>query len=276
MYYYKSEIYLLVAEYYVLRGDMLYSGVNDEVYDVDLMSLTVDKADHKRLVAADSRFCGFAGIKSSDILNGKYRLHDFLVPSDRERVIKLICEDNSPYLYFDTVFLDKKGREVLLHCTGQNDKKSTLCNITLADVSKSEKKQRKLVDKAFEMTQLIEMLCAGVCLFKVTSDMDIDVMYLNNAGCRLFGTTKTRYKGVRKIGELVHKDDKSLVFQSIGKAMATDGRINIVFRAKVRGNEYRLCKFDAAIHQYDDDESPIFHGTVTDLTVIDPEAYNYS
>lgn len=68
-------------------------------------------------------------------------------------------------------------------------------------MSKSQELQEKLRNKAKEMNYLIDLVTGGVCLFKVTSDMHIEVQYLNEGACRIFGTTKQAY--VNKITALM-------------------------------------------------------------------------
>lgn len=98
------------------------------------------------------------------------------------------------------------------------------------------------------MNYLIDLVTGGVCLFKVTSDMHIEVHYLNEGACRIFGTTKLAYgQQIYRLDELIHPDDKSKVFQAIGKAMATDGECDLEIRTIVHKNEYKWCKFNAAI-----------------------------
>ena len=67
---------------------------------------------------------------------------------------------------------------------------------------------------------------------------------------------------------IIHPDDKSKVFQAIGKAMATDGECDLEIRTIVHKNEYKWCKFNAAIQKYDEDNTPIFHAMITDITRI--------
>ena len=119
------------------------------------------------------------------------------------------------------------------------------------------------------MNYLIDLVTGGVCLFKVTSDMHIEVHYLNEGACRIFGTTKLAYgQQIYRLDELIHPDDKSKVFQAIGKAMATDGECDLEIRTIVHKNEYKWCKFNAAIQKYDEDNTPIFHAMITDITRI--------
>lgn len=233
------------------------------------MNLVVDKADGLKVVDCDNHFCEFTGVHPSKIKQGKLFLHDIIKPIYREEIMRVLCKKNSPYVYFDAEFVDKDENEVFIHCTGQNYEESSLCRLTLADVSKSQELQLQLRKKAKEMNYLIDLVTGGVCLFKVTSDMHIEVHYLNEGACRIFGTTKQAYgQQIYRLDELIHPDDKSKVFQAIGKAMATDGECDLEIRTIVHKNEYKWCKFNAAIQKYDEDNTPIFHAMITDITRI--------
>lgn len=231
------------------------------------MNLVVDKADNLKVVDSDTHFSEFTGVHPSKIKQGKLFLHDIIKPVYREEIMKALCKKNSPYVYFDAEFIDKNKNEVFIHCTGQNFENSSLCRLTLADVSKSREKQAELEKKAKQMNYLIDLVTGGVCLFKVTSDMHIEATYMNSAACKLFGTSKTAYKGQNyRIDELIHPEDKSLVFQAIGRAMATDGEVDMEIRTIVHKDEFRWCKFNAAIQKYDEDNTPVFHAMITDIT----------
>lgn len=271
------EIYDTVISYtlwiihkIILKGEIeIYSVSDDDVYEVDFMNLVVDKADGLKVVDCDNHFCEFTGVHPSKIKQGKLFLHDIIKPIYREEVMRVLCKKNSPYVYFDAEFVDKDENEVFIHCTGQNYEESSLCRLTLADVSKSQELQLQLRKKAKEMNYLIDLVTGGVCLFKVTSDMHIEVHYLNEGACRIFGTTKQAYgQQIYRLDELIHPDDKSKVFQAIGKAMATDGECDLEIRTIVHKNEYKWCKFNAAIQKYDEDNTPIFHAMITDITRI--------
>lgn len=271
------EIYDTVISYtlwiihkIILKGEIeIYSVSDDDVYEVDFMNLVVDKADGLKVVDCDNHFCEFTGVHPSKIKQGKLFLHDIIKPIYREEIMRVLCKKNSPYVYFDAEFVDKDENEVFIHCTGQNYEESSLCRLTLADVSKSQELQLQLRKKAKEMNYLIDLVTGGVCLFKVTSDMHIEVHYLNEGACRIFGTTKQAYaQQIYRLDELIHPDDKSKVFQAIGKAMATDGECDLEIRTIVHKNEYKWCKFNAAIQKYDDDNTPIFHAMITDITRI--------
>ncbi len=251
------------------RGGAMTEILEEDFYDVELMNLIVDKADNLKVVDSDSHFSEFAGVHPSKIKQGKLFLHDIIKPAYRESIMKSLCKKNSPYVYFDAEFIDKNENEVLIHCTGQNFEESTLCRLTLADVSKSLQKQEALREKAREMNYLIDLVTGGVCLFKVTDDMHIVVQYLNEGGCRLFGTSKSRYvKQDYRLDELIHPEDRSLVYQAIGKTMATDEPIDIEFRTIVHKDEYKWCKVNAAIQSYDENDNPIFHAMLTDVTKV--------
>ena len=271
------EIYDTVISYtlwiihkIILKGEIeIYSVSDDDVYEVDFMNLVVDKADGLKVVDCDNHFCEFTGVHPSKIKQGKLFLHDIIKPIYREEIMRVLCKKNSPYVYFDAEFVDKDENEVFIHCTGQNYEESSLCRLTLADVSKSQELQLQLRKKAKEMNYLIDLVTGGVCLFKVTSDMHIEVHYLNEGACRIFGTTKQAYaQQIYRLDELIHPDDKSKVFQDIGKAMATDGECDLEIRTIVHKNEYKWCKFNAAIQKYDEDNTPIFHAMITDITRI--------
>ena len=271
------EIYDTVISYtlwiihkIILKGEIeIYSVSDDDVYEVDFMNLVVDKADGLKVVDCDNHFCEFTGVHPSKIKQGKLFLHDIIKPIYREEIMRVLCKKNSPYVYFDAEFVDKDENEVFIHCTGQNYEESSLCRLTLADVSKSQELQLQLRKKAKEMNYRIDLVTGGVCLFKVTSDMHIEVHYLNEGACRIFGTTKQAYgQQIYRLDELIHPDDKSKVFQAIGKAMATDGECDLEIRTIVHKNEYKWCKFNAAIQKYDEDNTPIFHAMITDITRI--------
>lgn len=231
------------------------------------MNLIIDKADNLKVVDCDTHFSEFTGVHPSKIKQGKLFLHDIIKPVYREEIMKALCKKNSPYVYFDAEFIDKDKNEIFIHCTGQNFENSSLCRLTLADVSKSQEKQAELEKKAKQMNYLIDLVTGGVCLFKVTSDMHIEATYMNSAACKLFGTSKTAYKGQNyRIDELIHPEDKSLVFQAIGRSMATGDEVDLEIRTIVHKDEFRWCKFNAAIQKYDENNTPIFHAMITDIT----------
>ncbi len=245
------------------------NALENEKYDVEFMNLVVDKADNLKVVDCDNHFCEFTGVHPSKIKQGKLFLHDIIKPVYREEIMRALCKKNSPYVYFDAEFYDKDKNDVFIHCSAQNFEGSSRCRLTLADVSKSQKKQEALEKQAKEMNYLIDLVTGGVCLFKVTDNMHIEVQYLNEGGCRLFGTTKSAYiRQDYRLDELIHPMDRSEVFQSIGKAMATNEPVDMEFRTIVHENEYRWCKINAAIQSYDENNNPVFHAMLTDITKI--------
>lgn len=240
----------------------------EDLYDVEFMNLIVDKADNLRVIDCDSHFSDFTDVHPSKIKEGKLFLYDIIKPVYREEIMKALCKKNSPYVYFSAEFTNKDNRDIFIHCTGQNFENSTLCRLTLADISKSRQKQEALRQKTKEMNYLIDLVTGGVCLFRVTDDMHIIVKYLNEGGCRLFGTSKSRYiKEDYRLDELIHPEDRSLVFQAIGKAMATNEPIDMEFRTIAHQDEYKWCKVNAAIQEYEDD-NPVFHAMLTDITKV--------
>lgn len=243
--------------------------IEEDFYEVEFMNLIVDKADNLKVIDSDSHFSEFTGVHPSKIKQGKLLLLDIIKPIYREDIMKALCKKNSPYVYFDAEFINKDGESVFVHCTGQNFEGSTRCRLTIADVSKSRQKQEALQKQAKEMNYLIDLVTGGVCLFKVTDDMHIEVQYLNEGGCRLFGTTKSRYVNQEyRLDELIHPEDRSAVFQAIGRAMATDEPMDMEFRTIVHEDEYKWCKVNAAIQSYDEDDNPIFHAMLTDVTKV--------
>lgn len=243
--------------------------LEEDLFDVELMNLVADKADNLRVIDCDSHFSEFTGVHPSKIKAGKLFLHDIIKPMYREKIMQLLCKKDSPYVYFEAEFEDRDKNSVLMYCTGQNFEDSTLCRLTLVDLSNSKKKQEALRAKAKEMNYLIDLVNGGVCLFKVTDDMHFVVEYLNEGGCRLFGTSKSRYsRQDYRLDEFIHPEDKSLVYQAIGKSMATDEPVDIEFRAIAHENEYRWCKASAEIERYDENDNPVFHAMLTDITKV--------
>lgn len=253
----------------LIGGIEINSIIDDGKYDVEFMNLVVDKADNLRVTDCDSHFTRFTGVHYSKIKQGKLFLLDIIKPIYREEIMKALCKKECPYVYFNAEFIDKSKNEVLIHCTGQNFEDSSLCRLTLADLSRFEERQEKLRNKAKEMNYLIDLISGGVCLFKVTQDMHIETMYLNEGACKMFGTTKNTYQTqLHRLDELIHPQDKSLVFQAIGKAMATGTSIDIEFRSVVHKNEYKWCKVNAEMQSYDENNNPIFHAMLTDITSV--------
>lgn len=94
--------------------------------------------------------------------------------------------------------------------------------------------------------------CAGgVCLFKVTPEMHIECLYLNKGCCRLFGTSQesSRLRAYR-LDELLHPDDRSGVFQAIGRAMAVGEEVDCECRVRVHEGEFIWCQLRAGIQRY--------------------------
>ena len=143
-------------------------------YEVEFMNVVVDKANDLQVTDADSHFAQFAGVHPSKIKQGKLFLYDKLKPADRERVMQNICKKGARFTYMTMDLLDKKGTPLFVHCVGQNYEDSTLCRMTFADVSESRRRQEQLRAQAVEMNELIDLVCGGVCLFKVTPEMHID------------------------------------------------------------------------------------------------------
>lgn len=99
--------------------------------------------------------------------------------------------------------------------------------------------------------------------------MHIEALYLNESCCRFFGTEKGKYSSqAYRLDELIHPDDKSLVFQAIGGAMATKKAIDMDVRIKTHRDSYMWCKLNAGIQRYDNDNCPVFHAVFTDITKI--------
>mgnify|MGYP003213219076 CR=1 FL=1 len=140
-------------------------------YEVEFMNVVVDKANDLQVTDADSHFAQFAGVHPSKIKQGKLFLYDKLKPADRERVMQNICKKGARFTYMTMDLLDKKGTPLFVHCVGQNYEDSTLCRMTFADVSESRRRQEQLRAQAVEMNELIDLVCGGVCLFKVTPEM---------------------------------------------------------------------------------------------------------
>ncbi len=242
----------------------------DDAYEVDFMNLIVDKADNLRVIGSDSHFSDFTGVHPSKIKQGKLFLHDVIKPFYREKIMKTLCKKNSPYVYFNAEFIDKDGNDVYIYCTGQNFENSTYCRLTLADVSRSQKKHEALRKQAKDMGHLFDRMTFGVAIFKVTNDMHIEAQYLNTGACRLFGTSKAAVTRQHyRLDELIYPEDKSAVFQAIGRAMATGEAIDIKFRSIVHRDEYKWCKLNADIDSYDSENNPVFYAIFTDINGAD-------
>ncbi|MDD6602997.1 MAG: PAS domain-containing protein [Eubacteriales bacterium] len=237
--------------------------------DVNFCSCLIDKADNLKVLECDSHFCDFVGIHPSKVKQGKLFLHNVLIPHERESFMRRLCKKNSPYVYINCRIKDHTGAYNFVHCTCHNMPDSTLCHITFADISQSIERSRALEAEAKEMNNLIDLVNCGVCLFKVDQNMHFEVLYANKTCYRFFGTTK---EGVDlkayHIDDLIHPGDRSLVFQSIGKCMATKKPIDIEVRIIKHRDEYIWCKMRADIHRYEDDNCPVFHAVFSDITDI--------
>lgn len=233
------------------------------------MTCIIDKADNLVVLESDSHFSEFVGIHPSKIKQGKLFLHDVLAPKDREMIMRQICKKNSPYVYMDLYIKNKDDDYIFVHCTGRNIENTTHCLLTFADVSRSIEKSEEIRAQAKEMNHLIDLVTGGVALFKVDQNMHFEPLYLNEACCRFFGTTKENYsKQVYRLDELIHPDDRSLVFQAIGNSMATKKPIDIELRISTHKDDYIWCKMNSAIQRYDNDNCPIFHAIFTNITKV--------
>ncbi len=254
------------------KGVMKILDNDDLAFEVEFMTCVIDKADNLVVVDCDSHFSDFVGVHPSKIKQGKLFLHDVLVPKERENIMRCICKKNSPYIYFNFYLKNKEHNYIYVHCTGQNVEGTTLCRLTMADVSRSVEKSEKLKETAKEMNNLIDLVTGGVCLFKVNKDMHFEPLYLNSACCRFFDTTKENYKNqIYRLDELIYPDDRSLVFQAIGNSMATKKPIDIEIRINRHKNEFIWVKMNSAIQRYDSDKCPVFHAIFTDITRVKQE-----
>ena len=243
--------------------------LNDTSYEVEFLNCIIDKADDFRVIDSDSHFAAFVGVHISKIKQGKLFLKDIIRPVERDTIFKALCKKNSKYVYIDFNILDKDDSPVFVHCTAQNFEDSTLCRLVFADVSKSREKSRELEERANEVSHLIDLVSGGVCLFKVTPDMHLQILYINEACCRLFGTTKENYDWrAYDLSELIYKRDKTEVYQAIGRTLATGEDIDLEFRVLTHKDKHLWCKCNAAVQKYDGDGSPIFHAVFTDITKI--------
>lgn len=246
----------------------------DRAYEVEFLNCVVDKEDDFRIVDSDSHFSDFAGVHPSKIKEGKLFLQDIVIPSDRQEVIEKICKKDARFIYMDMEIINGSGEQIYVHCTAQNMEDSPLCRLVFADVSKSREKNRELKEHAKEINHLIDLVTGGVCLFKVTPNMHFETLYINEGGCRLFGTTKENCrKQVYRLDEIIHPEDKTLVYQAVGAAMATGEQIDLEYRIRQHKDKYIWCKCNAAVHKTDEDGCPVFHAMFTDITrVKDAEA----
>ena len=240
--------------------------IDDNAFDVEIMTCVIDKQNDLAVVDSDSHFANFVGMHSSKIRDGELSFIELLHHRDRETIKRKII--NSVYTYLDFDVKNKNGQYVYMRATGQNYPDSRYCRLTLVDVSQPVQKQEQLKAKAQTICNLIDLVSGGICLFKVDDDMAIEAEYVNEGFCRIFGTTKENFTSRNyRLDESVVKDDKSKLFQAIGKAMATKKSVDIDFRIKKQKNEVIWVKFVIAVHHYDEDECPVFHAVVSDITV---------
>ncbi len=240
---------------------------DESTYEVEFLNCIIDRGNDFAVVDADSHFSDFVGVHISKIRQKKLFLKDIILPTDREPFFKKLCKKDAKYVYMDLNLIDKNKNPVFIHCTAQNMGDSKLSRLVFADVSKSREKTRVIAERANEVDHLIDLVTGGVCLFKVTPDMRFEILYINDACCRLFGTTKENYDWrAYNINELFHPEDKTVVYQAIGRALATGEDMDLEFRAITHGDEYMWCKCNAAVQKYDSDGSPVFHAVFTDIT----------
>lgn len=237
--------------------------------EVNFLNFVVDKADNMKIIDCDKHFSDFVGVHPSKIKRGKIFLNDIIKPLDRERVFQAICKKHTRFIYLDFDILDKTKTPVFVHCTGENYEDSTYCRLTLVDVMERRKNQVNSDFSADQIRHLIEQINGGICLFKVSQDMQIEALYLNAECCRIFGTSKENYnKQDYRLNELIHPDDRSAVFQGIGKTMATGEPFDLECRVIVHKNEFIWCNLNAGILSYDESKCPVFHAVFTDITRI--------
>ena len=249
---------------------MLLDNTDELAFEVEFLSCVVDKKKDFVVVDADSHFCDFVGMHYSKIKQGKLSLLDLMQPRDRPDVMEKICKKDSPYVYFNIYLMDNSSKYNFVHATARNNEDNSLCEITFADVGKSEKKSKALQKKAKTMNHLIDLVTGGVCLFKVNSDMRINVLYANEACCRFFGTTKDMVTlDSYRIDDLVHPDDKSRAFTAIGSAMAAKKPIDMELRISTHNGEYMWVKLNSDIQRYEKkDNCPVFHAMFTDISAV--------
>lgn len=241
--------------------------INENSYEVEFLNCTVDKAQDFKIIDCDSHFAEFAGIHPSKIKQGKLFLRDILKPVDRDYVFKKICKKDSKYVYIDFDILNAEKEPVFIHCSAKNYEDSSLCRLVFADVSKSREKNRELAQQASAANSLIELVAGGVCLFRVTPDMHFDVIYINETCARLFGTTvESCSKREYRLDELIHPDDKTIVYQAVGRAMATGEGLDLEYRVMKHRNKFIWCNCSAAVQRYDEDGSPVFQAVFIDIT----------
>ena len=246
---------------------MEHSNVDEELYEVEFLNCTVDKSQDFKIIDCDSHFSEFAGIHPSKIKQGKLFLRDILKPVDRDYVFKKICKKNTKYVYIDFDILNADKEPVFIHCSAKNYEDSPLCRLVFADVSKSREKSRALEQQASAANSLIDLVAGGVCLFKVTPDMHFNVIHINETCCRLFGTTiESCSKRDYRLDELIHPDDKTIVYQAIGRAMATGEGLDLEYRVMTHRDKFIWCNCSAAVQRYDADGSPVFQAVFIDIT----------
>lgn len=241
--------------------------IEDRTYEIDFLNCVVDKSKDFVVVEADSHFSEFIGVHMSKIHQGKVFLQDFIKPADRQRVIECIIKKDSPYVYIDFDIINKDKEPVFIHCSAHNIAKTELCTLVFADVSKSRAKTEKLRAKTKEMNHLIDLITSGVCQFKVMHDMHFEAIYLNESCCRFFGLdSRDNYDDcVVRIDDYIHPEDKSAMFQALGKAMATGDEIDLECRILTGGREYIPCSIRGLLHEYDDEDNPIINAVFSPL-----------
>ncbi len=241
---------------------------NDErAYEVEFLSCVADKSQDFKIVDADSHFTAFTGVHISKIHQGKLYLQDVINPPDRQAVLEKLRKKDAPYIYIDFDILGKDENVNFVHCCAQNDEATPLCRLVLADVSKSREKAARLKQRASEINNLIDQVEGGVCVFRVTPEMHFEALYMNASCCRLFGTGKDRYSERNyRLDELIFAEDKTLVYQAIGRAMATGEAIDLEYRVKTHKSKLSWCQCNAAVHHLDENGSPVFHAVFTDVS----------
>lgn len=243
------------------------NNISENSYEVEFLNCTVDKSQDFKIIDCDSHFSEFAGIHPSKIKQGKLFLRDILKPVDREYVFKKICKKDAKYVYIDFDILNSEKEPVFIHCSAKNYENSPLCRLVFADVSKSREKKRELEQQASVANSLIELVAGGVCLFKVTPDMHFDVVHINETCARLFGTTvESCSKREYRLDELIHPDDKTIVYQAIGRAMATGEGLDLEYRVMKHRDKFIWCNCSAAVQRYEEDGSPVFQAVFIDIT----------
>lgn len=259
----------LVSKYAIEGSELMVDTKDELAFEVEFLCCVVDKKNDFVIVDADTHFCEFVGIHYSKIKQGKLSLLDLMVPQDRQTIMEKIGKKDSPYVYFNLYIKDNSGKYNHVHCTARNNDQNSLCQITFADVGRSEEKSKELHEKARTYSSLVNIVTGGVCLFKVNQDMHFEIMFANDACCKFFGTSKDKYdKREFRIDDLIHPEDKSAAFQAIGVAMATKKPIDMELRIITHKDQFLWCKMSADIQRYDKDKCPIFHAVFTDISDI--------